>query len=139
MGSAGDTTEDLILDAMFGDGRAANMPDTIYFALYTVTPGDTGGGTEVSGASVTAYARVSMPNDDTTWDAAAGGEKRNLAEITWDTATDDWGTIVAWAIHTTATVGMGEPVVWGALDAPTPITSGATARFVTNGLVIYAD
>ena len=39
-----------VLDHVFG-GSAYSAPGTIYAALFTVAPSDTGGGTEVSGGS----------------------------------------------------------------------------------------
>ncbi len=138
MGSAGDGTEDLILDAMFGDDRAPNMPDTIYFALYTTTPADTGGGTEVS-TSGTDYTRVGYDNDNTTWDPASGSQKTNAVDIQFPEAAAVWGAITHWAIHTVGTAGLGEPMVWGALASPVSVTTGVTPRFVAGAFVVYAD
>ena len=44
-----------VLDHVFG-GNAYTAPTTLYFALFTAAPSDTGGGTEVSGTN---YTRVS--------------------------------------------------------------------------------
>ena len=48
-----DYLEDKVLEHVFG-GNAFTAPSTLYVALFTVAPSDTGGGTEVSGG---AYAR----------------------------------------------------------------------------------
>ena len=53
MAGFSDYLEDKVLDHVFG-GTAYTAPTTLYVALYTVAPTDTGGGTEVSGG---AYAR----------------------------------------------------------------------------------
>ena len=53
MSGFSDYLEDKVLDHVFG-GNAFTAPTTLYVALYTVAPSDTGGGTEVSGG---AYAR----------------------------------------------------------------------------------
>ena len=53
MAGFSDYLEDKVLDHVFG-GNAYTAPSTLYVALYTVAPTDTGGGTEVSGG---AYAR----------------------------------------------------------------------------------
>ncbi len=138
MGSAGDTAETLILDAMFGSGKASNMPATLYFALFTTTPSDAGVGTEV-GASATAYARVGYTNNNTTWAAATVGTKTNAIDIVFPAATASWGTIAYWGAFTVSTVGLGVPFVWGALSTPTLITTGMTPKFLAGDLVISAD
>ena len=48
MSGFSDYLEDKVLDHVFG-GNAYTAPTTLYVALYTVAPSDTGGGTEVSG------------------------------------------------------------------------------------------
>ena len=53
MSGFSDYLEDKVLDHVFG-GNAYTAPTTLYVALYTVAPSDTGGGTEVSGGG---YAR----------------------------------------------------------------------------------
>ena len=63
-----------------------------YVALFTVAPSDAGGGTEVSGGS---YARQLA---GLTAAAGAGGTTSNAADITFPTATGDWGTVTHIAI-----------------------------------------
>ena len=55
MAGFSDYLEDKVLDHVFG-GTAYTAPATLYVALYTVAPDDTGGGTEVT-TTGTAYAR----------------------------------------------------------------------------------
>ena len=50
MAGFSDYLEDKVLDHGFG-GTAYTAPTTLYVALYTVAPTDTGGGTEVSGGA----------------------------------------------------------------------------------------
>ena len=68
-----------------------------YVALYTTDPTDADTGTEVSGG---AYARqlagLSVPSD---------GASSNAADITFPTATADWGTITHVGLRDAATVG----------------------------------
>ncbi len=47
MAGFSDYLEDKVLDHVFG-GNAYTAPATLYVALYTVAPTDTGGGTEVT-------------------------------------------------------------------------------------------
>jgi hypothetical protein len=68
------------------DGLLANC----YVALYTDTPGDAGGGTEVSGGS---YARQAA-----TFAAASDGVASNSVAIEFPEATAAWGTVKGWGI-----------------------------------------
>lgn len=82
--------EQKILEHIFG--IAANTALTnIYVALFTTAPADDGtGGVEASGG---AYARVAIANNSTNWDYDAG-QITNLNQITFPTATANWGTVV---------------------------------------------
>src|SRR5262245_56639929 len=62
-----------ILDHVFS-AASYTAPANITCALYTASPSDAGGGTEVSGG---AYARVSQTNNATNWPAASAGSKSN--------------------------------------------------------------
>ena len=89
MAGFSDYLEDKVLDHVFGGVAYTATNKTLYVALYTVAPTDTGGGTEVTGGS---YARqtlaftVSGTNPTTASNAAA---------IEYPTATADYGTVVA--------------------------------------------
>ena len=83
-----DYLEDKVLDHVFG-GNAFTAPSTLYVALFTVAPSDTGGGTEVSGgayARQTATFNVSGTNPT---------EASNVASIEYPTATASYGTALA--------------------------------------------
>lgn len=69
-------------------------PTVMAAGLYTATPGEAGGGTEVTGGS---YARVDLPPLDANWRAASGGDgtTNNLAAITFPAPTANWGTITS--------------------------------------------
>tara|TARA_R100000808_G_scaffold4228_1_gene14078 strand:+ start:503 stop:916 length:414 start_codon:yes stop_codon:yes gene_type:complete len=83
--------EDKIINHVFG-GTAYTAPTTIYVALYTSTPSDAGGGTEVSGGG---YARQSVA-----WTIAGSGtaQASNTSAITFPAATSDWGTVTHAAV-----------------------------------------
>jgi len=89
-----------------------------YVALYTVTPSDAGGGTEVTGGS---YARQLAGLS-----IASGGASSNAADITFPTATADWGTVVACALFDAVTAG--NMYMWSALDANKTVASGDTFK-----------
>jgi hypothetical protein len=111
--------------------RAASFtpPTTIYLALYTEAPTDAGGGTEVSGGS---YARQSF-----TLSAASGGATSNAADITFPTATANWGTIVAVGIFDAST--SGNLLMWGNLTTSKTVNNGDTFKIAAGDLDISFD
>jgi len=112
--------ENKVLLHVFG-GTAYTAPTTLYLALYTVAPSDTGGGTEVSG---TAYARQTIAftvTDDTA---------SNTSAVEFPTAGSTWGTVVAVGIFDNLT--SGNLLAHGALTASKAIASGDVFR-VENG------
>ena len=110
-------------------GQAFTPPSTIYLALYTVAPSDAGGGTEVSGGG---YARQSF-----TLTAASGGASENSADITFPTATSNWGTIVAVGIFDASTGG--NLLMWADLTQSKTVNSGDTFKINAGDLDISFD
>ena len=127
MSGFSDYLEDKVLDHVFG-GNAFTAPSTLYVALYTVAPSDTGGGTEVSGG---AYARqtgaftVSGTNPTTA---------SNTAAIEYPTATADYGTVVAVGILDASS--SGNLLAYSTLDASKVVSSGDVFRFNAGDLDI---
>jgi hypothetical protein len=134
MGSKSNFLELELLDHVLGN-EAYTAPGTVWVALYTATPSDTGGGTECTGGS---YARVAVVNNDTNWPAASGGSKSNGTQINFPTATASWGTVTSFAILDADT--SGNFLYWGALTTPQEIVTGVTAYFAaTTGITITED
>ena len=127
-GSIANYAENKILDHVLG-GPDFTRPATVYVALYTVAPSDTGGGTEVTGG---AYARAAVTNNATNWPAAANGLKSNGTVITYAQATAAWGTIVAFAVFDAASGG--NMLVHGTLTENKVIGSGDTAQFAVGDI-----
>lgn len=127
MSGFSDYLEDKVLDHVFG-GNAYSAPSTLYVALYTVAPSDTGGGTEVSGG---AYARqtgaftVSGTNPTTATNSAA---------IEYPTATANYGTVVAVGILDA--LSSGNLLAYSTLDASKVVSSGDVFRFNAGDLDI---
>jgi hypothetical protein len=127
MSGFSDYLEDKVLDHVFG-GNAYSAPGTLYVALYTVAPSDTGGGTEVSGG---AYARqtgaftVSGTNPTTATNSAA---------IEYPTATANYGTVVAVGILDA--LSGGNLLAYSTLDASKVVSSGDVFRFNAGDLDI---
>lgn len=132
-GSKSDFLENELLDHVLGNA-AYTAPATVYVALFTVTPSDSGGGTEASGGS---YARVPVTNNATNWPAASGGSKSNGTTITFPTATANWGTVVAVGIFDAST--SGNLMFWSTLQVNKSIFTGDTASFSAGSVVLTED
>ena len=125
---------------------AGTGPTTLYVALFTATPSDTGGGTEVSGGS---YARVAVTSALTAWagtQAAAStvassgtsGTTSNNAAITFPAPTANWGSITSIGIFD-ATSG-GNLLIWGALTTGKTVNNGdAAPSFAISALTFQID
>lgn len=122
------------LERAFGN-VAWTPPSNWYVALFTVAPGETGGGTEVSGGS---YARATVPNDQTNgWNAYSSGAVSNKNAINFPTATASWGTVVAGGLFDASSGG--NLCVKGALTTPKVIDTDDTATFGAGQLSIALD
>ena len=127
MAGFSDYLEDKVLDHVFG-GSAYTAPSTLYVALYTVAPSDTGGGTEVSGgayARQTATFSVSGTNPTTASTTAA---------IEYSTATADYGTVVAVGVFDASS--SGNLLAYANLSTSKVVSSGDIFRFNTGDLDI---
>jgi|SRR6185295_4353653 len=133
MGSKSDYLENKILDHVLGGGDFTR-PATVYIALYTATPSDAGGGTEVTGGS---YARKSVTNNATNFPASSGGAKSNGVEIAFVQASADWGTVVAFGIWDDPTAG--NLLYWGAVSPSRSVPNGAVAKFAIGDLDFSED
>jgi hypothetical protein len=112
-------------------------PTTIYVGLYTVTPSDAGGGTEVTGGS---YARAVSGTSaplDANWTAASAvdGITTNAVDVTFPAPTANWGNVVAFGIFDALTAG--NLLVWGPLTTPKTINASDPApKFLAGQLSI---
>lgn len=135
-GSKSNWFENAILKHVFGD-TAYTAPATLYVGLWdnSVTLGDTSTGTsdgEVD-TSGTGYGRVAVTNDDTEW-TVTDNVSENANDITFPTATDDWGTINQFAVCD-ATTG-GNILFWSTLAVAKTVTAGDTVRFNAGDITI---
>ena len=127
MSGFSDYLEDKVLEHVFG-GNAFTAPSTLYVALYTVAPSDTGGGTEVSGgayARQTATFTVSGTNPTTA---------SNTAAIEYPSATADYGTVVAVGVLDASSGG--NLLAYSTLDSSKVVSSGDVFRFNAGDLDI---
>ena len=104
---------------------------SLYVALYTVTPGDAGAGTEVSGGS---YARVAVPRSTSDWTVPSGGNIAPANPVNFPQASAPWGTVVAMAILDAASGG--NMLYWGDLTASKAVDTGDTPYFSAANLTV---
>ena len=141
MSAMSDFLENKLVDHLLRN-TAYSMPATIYVGLYTATPSDAGGGTEVTGGS---YARVQVGPSTTAWNATqggtagassgTGGQTANAADITFPAPTANWGTVTHFGIFDAAT--SGNLLMWAALAASKVVNSGdAAPKFLAGALTI---
>ena len=136
-----DYLENKLVDQLF---RAQSAPatSTLYVALYTAAPSDTGGGTEVTGGS---YARVAVTSSLANWagtqsagsttvSSGTSGATSNNNSITFPTPTATWGTVTHFAIYD-ATSG-GNELFWGALTIAKTVNPGDTVSFPAASLSV---
>jgi hypothetical protein len=119
--------ENKIIDHILRN-QSYTPPATVYLALFTADNGLEEGTItgEVSGGS---YARQSV-----TLSAASGGASSNTADITFPTATADWGTITHVALMDAASGG--NVLMHSALDASKTVNNGDTFKINAGDLDI---
>jgi len=127
MAGFSDYLEDKVLDHVFG-GTAYTAPSTLYVALYTVAPDDTGGGTEVTGGS---YARQTATF---TVSGTSPTTATNAAAIEYPTATANYGTVTSVGILDASSGG--NLLAYADLDASKVVSSGDVFRFDAGDLDI---
>lgn len=123
MANASDYLEVELRKHLFRTG-SFTKPTVLGVALFTVTPSDSGGGTEVTGGS---YARVDVPPLDANWTGASAtnGLTDNAAAITFPAPSANWGVVVAFGIFDATTAG--NLLVWGPITPNKTINSGDPA------------
>lgn len=121
MSQATDWLEVEIRKHVFRTG-SFTKPTAIDVALYTAAPGETGGGTEVTGGS---YARVARNPLDANWTAASAtnGLTDNAAAVTFPSPTGNWGVVTHYAIF----IDTSNMAVYGTLTTPKTVNSGDAA------------
>jgi hypothetical protein len=118
-----------ILDHVFA-GAAYTAPTTLYLALFTAAPGETGGGTEVT-TSGTAYARETVAFTTT------GNTTSNTASVEYSTATATFGTVTHVGVFDASTGG--NLMAYATLSSSKTIDTGDVFRVPTGDLDITLD
>lgn len=132
MSAMSDYLENKLIDFLFR-AQSYSPPATLYFALFTAAPSDSGGGTEVSGGS---YARVGVTAalaafagtqaaGSTTASSGTGGVTSNNATINFPAPTANWGSVTHFGIFDAPTGG--NLLFHGALTQAKTVNNGDAA------------
>lgn len=125
--------ENKLVDHIFR-AQSFSGPATLYVALFTSAPSDSGGGTEVSGGN---YARASVTSSLANWagtqsagsttaSSGTGGQTSNNGAITFNAPSGaNWGTVTHFGIFDAAS--SGNLLFHGALTASKTINDGDAA------------
>lgn len=127
MSSFSDYLENALLNHVFRN-TSLTSPTTTYLALYTVSPSDAGGGTEVSGSG---YARQAI-----TFGAPSGGAISNTAQVSFTASGGNFGTVVAVGIFDASTAG--NLLAWDAITSAT-VNNGDTIQFPIGDIDVTLD
>lgn len=129
MAALSDYAENKVLDHLLGVSEFT-MPSTVYLALFTSDPTDTGqAGTEVSGGG---YVRQAV-----TASAASGGQSQNSQEVLFPEATEDWGVITHVGIYDSQTGG--NMLLHSEVTNPREFLAGDSFRVDVGGLTVNID
>jgi len=123
-----DYLEDSLLNHVL---RAVNYsaPAAVYVGLFTTTPGESGGGSEITGNN---YSRKQV-----TFGPSSNGTIQNNADVVFDQASGSWGTISYFALFDAAT--SGNMLYYGSLTSAKTINSGDQLKFATGGITVTED
>jgi len=119
--------ETKILDHVFG-GSPYTAPSTLYLALYTSAPSDTGGGTEVSGGGYVRQTVAFTTSGDTT---------SNTNAVEFPTATSNYGTVTHVGVFDASTAG--NLLAYASLTSSKTIETGDVLRVPAGDLDITLD
>jgi hypothetical protein len=133
MAGFSDYFEDAVLGSLFG-AVAYSIPGTYYVGLWTSSLSDASTGSTAGEPSGGSYARVSVTNNSSNWDAVSGGATANTNLITFPMATAAWGTITDVGILDAASGG--NLVAYAALSSSIVVAQYDTVIFQPGDLDI---
>jgi len=125
--SFSNTFETTVLTWVFTTS-SATRPTEWHIALYTASPSDPGGGTEVSGGG---YARQSVTF------TVSGNTASNTAAIEWPVATAGYGTVTDVGVFDAASGG--NLIAYAALTTSKAIDTGDVFRLPAGDLDVTLD
>lgn len=95
---------DLIYRSLFG-GESLTIPTTYYFSLWCATLDIDSTNDSVGEVTADSYQRVAVVNNDINFSEVIGAEIRNLTDIMFPIALEDWGIVTYVAIMDSETDG----------------------------------
>ena len=123
MSDKGNNAKNRTLDFLLRDSG------TVYIALYTATPSDSGGGTEVNAGG---YTRKVV-----TFDVASNGATSNSIVVDWLPSGADYGTITHAAVHAHLT---NDDIIYHKnIKTSRLVEDGVPFSFETGDIVITED
>jgi hypothetical protein len=135
MGTATDYTENAIINGLLDGGNINLSSGKPFIGLFTVSPTETGGGTECSGGG---YARIQIGDTGQgDFDNSTTGTASNQAEFVFPDATSNWGTISHIGLFDA--VSGGNLLMFGSLNSSVLIDNGDIFKIPTNGFTISMD
>jgi len=112
-------------------GQDTYSAASTYIALFSATPTDASGGTELSGNN---YSRIKCG----TWTSCTGGTIHNATTVTFGTATTaGWATVSVFAILNDSLTG--NMLAYGSLSVVKEVGVGDIAQFGTGTLAVGLD
>jgi len=143
MSAASNYLENKVLDHVLKN-TSYSQPAGLYLALFKNTSGNAAANLEAGtltdeiSTSGTAYARknINVNGSSGAFNAASSGSTSNTQTVTFDPATDSWGTITHVAVMDGATAGAGNVLFWGAVTTSKQIDSGDTFQVSSGNLTI---
>lgn len=109
-------------------------PVAVYLSLYSTAVGDDDSGTEIT-ATITGGNRPAV-----LFGAIDNNERiLNTPAITVTASSAGNASIVAVALHTTATPGTGTLIVHDTLAAPIPVVAGQSVVVPVDSLIVHID
>lgn len=124
-----DYLENRVLDRVLANNAqfTYTFPATVYVALFTADPTDTG--SQVNEVTGGAYARQAV-----TWGTIATGSTTNSVAITFPVAISSWGNITHIGVMDASTAG--NMLYGGALGTPKIVGIGDDASFAIGTLIV---
>ena len=142
MAAMSDYLENKLVDHILR-ATAFTAPGTLYVALYTAAPSDSGGGTEIT-IGTNNYARKDVVSSGSAWantqasgtgvSSGTGGVTSNSSAITFLVPSGSWGTVTNFGILDAATGG--NLLFHGALTVQQTVNTGNTVSFAAGALQI---
>jgi hypothetical protein len=128
-----DYFENKVVGYFFGS-VAYSVPSTYYVGLWTSSLSDASTGSSAGEPSGNSYARVSVTNNSSNFDAASSGATANTNLITFPMATGSWGTVTYVGICDASTGG--NLIAYAELGTPISVAQYDTVIFKPGDLDI---